>query len=304
MKKVSVLLLSTFLLIFTCTLSTVSGSSEAVMYAAIEDENTSQTQNIRCNFYNEKEFKASLNLVAAGSVKDGVIRGGIVPHHLLAGRLIASFFKTVSVQNPETVVVLAPNHKRLGSAKVNSGCWDWETPYGMLEADNGIIEYLEGNMAIDSSLKLLEEEHSISSLVPYIKYYMPDAMIVPILLYGNYGLQSSIRLGNELGKALCDKSCLIIASVDFSHYLSLEKADIMDSITLKAIEDMNLKEISQMGNDNLDSPPSIIALLTAMLKMDAESHTVLEHSNSDRISGIESGSTTSYFTMVFSKLQE
>ena len=28
----------------------------------------------------------------------------------------------------------------------------------------------------------MEREHSISCLVPYIKYFMPDAKIVPILM--------------------------------------------------------------------------------------------------------------------------
>jgi len=263
-----------------------------------------QTENLKCINYIEKDFMSSVNMATEKQVEqigDGAIKGGIIPHHLLAGRIIASFFKTVASVNPdvELVVVVAPNHKRLGNAKIHTGSWDWETPFGILNADDEVIKQLENKCGAGTNFKLLEEEHSISSLVPYIKYFLPESKIVPVLLHGDLGLENSKSLGEKIESIIEGKNYLIIASVDFSHYLPVEKADKMDEITIEAIKNRNATAISHMGNDNIDSPPSIITLLEAMDKAGADSMTVLGHSNSARITGTGASNTTSYFSIMF-----
>jgi MEMO1 family protein len=130
---------------------------------------------------------------------------------------------------------------------------------------------------------------------------MPNAKLVPIMLQGDTSMEICTTLGNTIAKLSSNKNSLILASVDFSHYLPLEEADKMDEITLNAINTRNLKQIRSMGNDNMDSPPSIITLLSAMNAIGADKLKVLGHSNSDRIANSDTGYTTSYFTMVFGK---
>lgn len=145
---------------------------------------------------------------------------------------------------------------------------------------------------------LMEEEHSISSLVPYIKYYLPESKIVPLLLHGNY--TSSVKLGELLSDMLSkDSKIAVIASVDFSHYLDVEKADKIDKETLAAIKNTDIENISRMGNDNLDSPPSIITLISAMEKTDAGNPIVLSHGNSSDITGTGADYTTGYYTVIY-----
>ncbi|HHW49479.1 MAG TPA: AmmeMemoRadiSam system protein B [Clostridiaceae bacterium] len=262
------------------------------------------SENLKCINYIDKDFKLSVNTAVEKHVEqigDGAIKGGIIPHHLLAGKIIASFFKTVASINPdiELVVVIAPNHKRLGNTKIHTGSWGWETPYGILDADGELVKQIENECGAGSNFKLLEEEHSVSSLVPYIKYFLPESKILPILLHGDLGLENSVTLGEKIESIVEGKNYIIIASIDFSHYLPVEKADKMDEITLEAIKTRNLATLSRMGNDNLDSPPSIIALLKAMDKEGADSMAVLDHSNSARITGTGGSNTTSYFSIVF-----
>jgi len=229
------------------------------------------------------------------------IKGGIVPHHLLAGEMIASFFKTISVEQPEVIVMIAPNHKGTGVKAVHTGSWSWQTPFGVLDADEEIIKSLIDSNIADTNFDLLEEEHSIAGLVPYIKYYMPDSKIVPILLHGTYRLKDAQQLGQNLQNKLINenKKGLIIASVDFSHYLTLEKADEMDEVSIKAIKNRDISLIQNFNNDYIDSPPSIITLLSAMDTVGAAHMEILDHSNSDRITGAKSNETTSYFTVIF-----
>lgn len=256
-------------------------------------------QRTGCRYYNQKEFLDSVNKAKSFDLPSGRIRGGIVPHHLLAADMIAGFFKAISVQKPELVVIIGPNHKRLGNGPINTSECDWNTPFGVLKTDNDIVGTLtKGGYAL-SNPGLMEEEHSISALIPYVKYFMPDVRVVPLLLNGNLGLEESEKLGDKIIKAAGDRNFIMISSIDFSHYLSSEKADKMDVITWEAIENRDLQKINRMTNDNLDSPPSMITLLTAMEKTGAVRLQLLEHSNSAKITGQSPENTTSYFTILF-----
>lgn len=256
---------------------------------------------IPCLYYNAKEFKASISGAPPTDSISGSIIGGIVPHHLLAGRMISDFFKTLAKAQPEIIVVIAPNHKRIGSRKVHTGGWTWETPFGALYSHTDTVKALINDMDVATDFKLFEEEHSISGLIPYIKHYMPEARIVPVLLHGNYGLENSRKLGAYIQQAVKDKNSVIIASVDFSHYLTVDEADQRDEQTLEAIRSRDFEKISRMTNDHLDSPPSVIALLSAMDNAGADKMEVLAHNNSARIAKADGNYTTSYFTLIFSK---
>jgi MEMO1 family protein len=262
---------------------------------------TTEFPNIKCTIYDEKSFRRSVSHGTTTILDNQVIKGGITPHHLLADDFIASFFKTVSVKNPELVFIIAPNHKNIGNNKISTCYSNWETPFGLLYADFEIVKslVLEEKAGINSAL--METDHSIAALIPYVKYFMPNAKLVPIMLQGDTSMEICTTLGNTIAKLSSNKNSLILASVDFSHYLPLEEADKMDEITLNAINTRNLKQIRSMGNDNMDSPPSIITLLSAMNAIGADKLKVLGHSNSDRIANSDTGYTTSYFTMVFGK---
>lgn len=265
----------------------------------IMSETIQYGETIRCIHYDDSSFKKSAN--SAGQVEPsqkGTV-GGIVPHHLLAEKMIASFFKALSSLEPEVVVLIGPNHERIGEKKLHTTSSSWETPYGILEADKDLTGWLVNEFDAGTGVKLFEDEHSISALIPYVKYYMPGSKIVPVLLHGNFGLENSVELGCAMEEKLRDNSHLVIASVDFSHYLSVNEADIIDEITLEAIADRDIHAINRMGNDNLDSPPSIITLLTVVDKAGANEISVTGHDNSARIAGGGMDYTTSYFTMLF-----
>lgn len=263
---------------------------------------------ISCKYYNENEFRASVEKADApdsvtmddtSGASKGNITAGIVPHHLLACDMIAKFFKTVSASAPETVVILAPNHQRTGRTAVSTGFWNWQTAFGEVSADSTLVRYLIDNANAGTNINLLEEDHSVSALIPYIRYYMPKAKVVPVLLYGNYGQNNSTELGKGLAARLEGKKSLVLASVDFSHYLTPEKAAAMDKITLEAIKAMDFNALSVMGNDNLDSPAAIMTFLSYIKNSGAQAPELLGHDNSSTIAGKWSSSTTSYFTMVY-----
>ena len=107
------------------------------------------------------------------------------------------------------------------------------------------------------------------------------------------------KLIDDLGNFVDIEKTLFIASVDFSHYLTLEQADRMDSITMDAIKNKDINKIMSFTNDNLDSPVSIVTMLGLMDKLyEADAH-MLNHSNSELIVRQRMDETTSYITYIF-----
>ncbi len=266
---------------------------------------------LTCRYFNEREFLKSVNgsvipaqtmASESGNTPKGPVKGGIVPHHLLAGKMISAFFRDLAKDPPGTIILIAPNHNLIGDSEVHTSTADWATTFGTLEADRELAAVLIDKLKASENNTLMEDEHSISALIPYIKYYIPDAKIVPVLLHGNYTQRDSKELGGLLAEIISDRpDAVILASIDFSHYLDVNKADKMDEKTLAAISSWNMDEISMMSNDNLDSVPSVITLLTAMDTVGAKGIEVKGHSNSSRITNSGYDYTTSYYTMFFRK---
>lgn len=292
-----------------------AGADEAVISAEAETAPNDDRASVKsaepmlsCRHFNEKEFLKSVNETASvtanstneADTPNGATKGGILPHHLLAGKMIASFFSTLAQDPPGTIVVIGPNHKLVGASKIHTSTADWGTAFGTLEADRQIAGELIEKMGASENNTLMEDEHSISGLVPYIKYYMSDTKVVPILLHGSYTKKQSKELGELLAEIISERpDTVILASTDFSHYLDVMEADKKDEITLAAITSWNIDELNRMSNDNLDSVPCVTALLHAMDTLGAKDIKVTGHSNSSRITRSGYDYTTSYFTMFF-----
>ncbi|MDD4495305.1 MAG: AmmeMemoRadiSam system protein B [Eubacteriales bacterium] len=254
---------------------------------------------IPCIFYEESSF---LNAVSASVVfQEGVngLKGGILPHHLLASDMIASFWKTVSQGGFDLIIIIGPDHNKMGRAAITTVSSSFSTAYGDVEVDKNISDLLiNDNIALEDA-QIMEQDHSISSHMPFIKYYMPDTPVLPLLIYGNCSTQKISALSDKLMNTVEGKNVLYVASMDFSHYLPLEQANEMDAITEKALSEFDYDGILEMTNDNLDSRPSALLLLYTMSGLNAKSMVKWDHSNSDIISKTRTGYTTSYFDFGF-----
>ncbi len=291
-----------------------NAQSDVIPQASTSQSTLRPVSTLRCIHYAEEDFFKSISAASSvgttGSATSeaasehsspaGQIVGGVVPHHLVAADMIADFFRALGKKPPDTLVVIGPNHRRIGLSGLHTSTLDWLTPFGILETDKELTTALIDELKASQNDALMEMEHSISSLVPYINYYMPQTKILPILLHGNYSLEDSAKLGDFLARAMkADEGIAVIASIDFSHYLDTDTANRMDEITLQAVESRDTLAIIKMNNDNLDSPPSILSFLSAMDGMDAKGPDVIGHNNSYGITGISADYTTSYYTMLF-----
>ena len=137
------------------------------------------------------------------------------------------FFTKLSSQNPQTIIIIGPNHLEKGTHHALSSHNSWNTSFGNVEPNLPIIkELLDSNlMQIDEDV--LANDQTVTAIMPFIKISLPDTRVVPILLSGFTTEYETQKLANAL-KEYINKDTVIIASVDFSHYLTNPKADEKD----------------------------------------------------------------------------
>jgi MEMO1 family protein len=228
--------------------------------------------------------------------------GAIVPHHALASPAIAEFFSKLAQDDPAigTFIILGPNHKDTGLAPVISCRVNWQASFGSVVTDIAFLRSLEKARLIAFDEENCTPDQAIQTLVPFIEYYFPDAKIAPLLFSSEEGRQEALYLAGEIAASV-SADTFILASLDFSHYLSYSQAEENDAFTLAAIGNRDYSAISRMDSDFVDSPAALIALLRAVELMGASRSVVLYHGNSAEYPGQPDMDTTSYFTMAWGK---
>lgn len=254
---------------------------------------------VSCLYFDEASFMQAVSSAVVFETDIGGLQGGVVPHHLLAGSMIASFWKTVSRQKYDLIVIIGPDHFRKGRSALTTLSSGFTTIYGDVYADSMLTNALvQQNYASDEP-EVMENDHAISSHIPFIRYYMPETPILPLLVKGNCDFRKIEALSNWFLETTKDRKVLFVASMDFSHYLPLETANEKDEYTEQAIRDFHYGKIAEMTNDHLDSRPSALFLLNVMSRLSAKEVRKWDHSNSDIISKTNTGYTTSYFLFGF-----
>lgn len=261
--------------------------------------NTSNRPTHPLVFFDENNFFAGLQ--KSNKEKEFFtyqISGGIIPHHLFPSFMIADFFDLLSKQKPKTIILIGPNHFERGSYKVLSSMYGWETPFGIVEPNEQIIQELEKSGLIKIDEINLPKEHSVAGIMPFIKYYIPDAKVVPLILSWFMTKEDLKLLSSGLMNHI-SKDTVIIAAVDFSHYLINKQAQEKDMLTLELISSFNYEKILSLNNNFLDSPPSIVAFLMTIESLGSTKMEVLHHTNSGEMQKDDSIETTSYFSIVY-----
>ncbi len=254
-------------------------------------------KNIECLYYDPSDF---INIPEYETSQDiGTIHGCIVPHHLVAKDLIHEVFQKVQKNKYKTVVLIGPDHESTNKGKIFTTLSNWQTPRGVLETDGNLTKELLKYDFVTEDDDKITMEHSTSSIIPFINYYLNDIKIVTLVLTKQVKLEDVEILTDELYKNINLHETLFIASVDFSHYLNLEDAQKKDLISMEAIKNKDINKLMSFTNDNLDSPISVVTLLKMMDKLGAAGDTVLNHSNSELILKKKIEETTSYITYLF-----
>jgi predicted class III extradiol MEMO1 family dioxygenase len=234
----------------------------------------------------------------------------LVPHHLVAARQIASLLS--SVPKPSRVILITPDHLGVGKGIVTIGNSPIEINGTVIPADaesaRRIAASVSGAVEDTSSVT---HELAMQALLPFAAKAWPGAEVVPVLVRGGVtshesrpsraeprgvtsGSEETVQRSNNqtiqqsreaTASAIAailreDPDALLLASVDFSHYLPAEVADFHDELAKDVISSLADLEVDRVELDN----PSVLAIaLKTARELGLGNAFVHTHTNSLRI---------------------
>ena len=151
------------------------------------------------------------------------LHGAALPHAgwMYSGQVAARTLDCLSrsTPKPETAVIFGTPHymDSVSHALYHEG--QWETPLGNLAVDSACGEAIlaaAGDL-LRADPQAHRHEHSIEVLAPMVKYFFPEAAIVPILVLPE---TTAIPLGEAVARAVSEigHTTIFLASSDLTHY--------------------------------------------------------------------------------------
>ena len=167
------------------------------------------------------------------------IRAAIVPHagYVYSGPIAARAFAEIAAeQAAPTVVVLGVDHHGLGAPFALSKR-PWRTPLGVAEIDTSLVEALERPpIRVDEGAHAAE--HSIEVVLPFLQYVEPYPTFVPLMVrFARF--EELRRVAEVVRAAIRGRDVLLVASTDFSHYVSAETARRLDRRAIDRILELD-----------------------------------------------------------------
>ena len=176
------------------------------------------------------------------------IIGGVVPHagYMFSAYEAVHFFEILkqSKQVFDTVVIVNPNHTGIGHEMAFDLHDSWETPLGEVFLDTEF----GNNLGIPVSDSEQRYEHSAEVMIPLLQVFLNHSFkIVPVAMM-NQSQKNAKLLAGKIFKAAkqLKRNILVIASSDFSHYISPEQGKKQDSYVIEQIMAQNTIAIEQV----------------------------------------------------------
>lgn len=227
---------------------------------------------------------------------NGQVGAGIVPHHGLVSPIMAAWFSALGDQPaPGTIVLIGPDHHNAGAGYITTAITDWRTPDGAVQIDQRVVADLvgSGNAILDP--QLIRYEHGVYTVIPFAHRVWPKAKIVTLAIKGDLRSDHLDRLANELDLLLGEND-LVLATVDFSHYVTAIDALKNDQVSLEVIARGDVEGALRIP---VDSPPAI-SLVLRYAKLRQLTYQQLVHTTSAQFTGqLDAQSTTSYLSAYF-----
>lgn len=252
-----------------------------------------QTNNYHRSAWDEYVPDVERSIVASTSLTKVMldrVYGGVVPHHVptTIPQLVTFYSRLKEKQDVKNFIIIGPDHTDAGKAAVTVSGASFFTAYGEVKKIDALPSKLQKARLANIEEAPFSLEHSIGSQILIISKIFPNARVTPIILRSDTSKDQAKALGAMLASEL-DDSTVLIASVDFSHYLSTNQALPLDKVSEEIVRNLDL-EASPLVK--ADSSKSMIVFMKAMFEKKAfksDSVTVLNTNdlmqNSDYTTG-------------------
>ncbi len=217
----------------------------------------------------------------------------ISPHagYAYSGRTAA---RAISSLNPgKRFIILGPNHTGAGSEFSLTSSGSWKTPLGEVPVDRGIACALRDCGLPEEDELAHSGEHSIEVQLPFLQHRFGQGFsFVPVSIMGSgfnhTFLEKCRKLGSCLAGIAARHDAWIVASSDFSHYISLEAARKNDFMAIDMIKDLDLEGFFRILHETRASICGygpIAVLMAAARKLGWKRVDVLDYTSSGEATG-------------------
>jgi MEMO1 family protein len=216
--------------------------------------------------------------------------GVMAPHagYIYSGAVAGAVFAATVI--PEICIVLCPNHTGKGvPLSILSGS-AWETPLGMVEADERLAEALKKQFPLlTEDTAAHRQEHGIEVELPFLLEKNPRLKIVPITL-GTRQYEVLEGLGDAIAAVVDKQSArvLIVASSDMNHYENDAITRVKDRKAIDrmlALDTRGLFDVVMREDISMCGMGPAVVMLTAARKLGAKSAQLIRYATSGDVSG-------------------
>lgn len=190
----------------------------------------------------------------------------VVPHHDFAKTYRAEFWRTlrqktqIDFSDITRVVVIGPDHFGLAQAGVTYATGDFSLSRGAYR--NFFQRPSDFGATYRANDLLVKNDHAVGALLDELKQNFPNSSLAALLIGQNTPFAQLAPLIQYL-TANCRAGCLVVASVDFTHYQPRAVIAQQDAATIAQLRTKTVSE--QMLSDNraavrADSPQSLYVL--------------------------------------------
>lgn len=216
--------------------------------------------------------------------------GIVVPHHNIVAERRIQMLKIIKQKRifTDKIVVISPDHFSSDQRSIYYSDANWNFKNSNISYDSSFDKYLNSNIKLNNNL--VKGDHGAFNILTDLSVIWPKSKVVPILIGQQIDLKDMDEFIQNLNN-YCGYNCLLVSSVDFSHYLPYKLADIHDQESISALINMNLKDSKQI---EVDSPQSIYSLINFSNNKHANKFVLYDHTNSAELVGNKDSESTSH----------
>lgn len=224
------------------------------------------------------------------TVESDDLKGMIVPHHTVPMDIIVDMYKRSS-SDVEHILLISPDHFLNERRHITTSRKSWSGSFGKVFNNLDLTNrFLSLPYVIENDEEIIVE-HGINTHIPLITEYFPKADIVNLAI----SKEASIEELDEV-IAMIPEDVFVIASVDFSHYLTKTEADNRDEQTIKYLENKDYERLFSLNDSYFDSPGCLYVIFKHL--DETTDMIIYDHKNAFDYLGTFHN-TTSYFTIGF-----
>lgn len=216
--------------------------------------------------------------------------GIISPHagFMYSGDTAGAVYSRIEI--PETVILIGPNHTGQGERVSVMTEGTWRMPLGDLSIDQELAESIcAASPLIRADSRAHLHEHSIETQLPFLQYFRRDFKFVPIcMMRVNFTECTAVSQAILSGVKKHERTVLIVASSDMTHYESHQSASAKDKKAIAEILQRDAKglytTVEKNGITMCGVIPATVMLLCAN-QMGAHDSELVKYMTSGEVSG-------------------